>query len=319
MRPSPLPDELTPEFSVATARSLGVSNKRLRATDLERPFRGARIDTRSLQSTGNVYERALERELTLTRALGRRLVEGQFLSHRSAALLWGAPLPYRRDPELHVGVIAPQRTPRIAGVIGHNFAPGRAAIAVCNGFALSGPALTFATSGQLPLTDLVALGDYFVRVYRPGYGRRDVGRSPLATISQLVETVDLGRWVGAARLRHALRLVREDSWSPRESKTRVEFLLGGLPEPELNVDVFGDDGQFLACLDMVYRQFKVGVEYHGGLHSERYAEDIERLEALRACGWEIVQVTKASSGRPQLVVGRVAKALRDRGWAGALR
>lgn len=315
MKPSHLPDELTSEFSVRAARNLGVSKRRLRAADLQRPFRGARIAIAPLSPPPrDAYERALERELTLIRALGRRLVEGQFLSHRSAALLWGAPMPYRRDPDLHVGVIEPQRTPRIAGVTGHNFALSRAATADIDGFALTSPALTFATSGRLPFADLVALGDYFARMYRPGYGRRNVGQPPLSTITQLAEAVDLGRWVGIARLRQALQFVREDSWSPRESKTRLDLVLAGLPEPELNVDVFSDDGWFLACLDLAYREFKVGVEYQGVQHSERYAEDVERTEALRACGWEIVQVTKALSGRPQVVVGRVAKALNGRGW-----
>lgn len=316
MKPSPLPAGLASEFSVAAARSLGVSNRRLRASDLDRPFRGARVVSNARAQSDNHYERTRDREFVLIRALGATLCAGQFLSHRSAALLWGAPVPYLSAPELHVGVVEPQRTPRIDGVLGHNFAPSRAAIVERDGLALTSPALTFATSGQLPLPELVALGDYFVRVYRPGHGRRDVGRPPLATIARLGETVGLGRWRGAARLRQALGLVREDSWSPRESMTRVVLRLAGVPEPELNVDVFDDQGRFLACLDMVYPRFKVGVEYHGVQHSERYAEDVERIEALRECGWVIVQVTKVLADRPHVMAGRVAKTLRDRGWDG---
>ena len=120
------------------------------------------------------------------------------------------------------------------------------------------------------------------------------------------------------RLRTALKLVREDSWSPRESTTRVTLVMAGLPEPELNIDVYDRNGIFIGCSDMAYPRYKVGVEYHGQQHAERYAQDIERLERFRADGWEILQVTKAVERRPETLVARVTWALRKRGWNGVL-
>ncbi len=172
--------------------------------------------------------------------------------------------------------------------------------------------------GELPLAELVAVGDYFARMHRKGYGRPNVGKPPHAALTELREAVHLGRWRGMPRLRTALKLVREDSWSPRESTTRVTLVMAGLPEPELNIDVYDRNGFFIGCSDMAYPRYKVGVEYHGQQHVERYAQDIERLERFRADGWEILQVTKALERRPESLVARVTSALRKRGWNGVL-
>lgn len=263
------------------------------------------------------FEQARERELRLIRALGLRLVDGQFLSHRSAAMLWGAPLQAGLQPELHATAFEPKRAPKIQGVHGHRSELHRAQTREVDGVRVASPATVFATSGGLPLTDLVALGDFLVRIHREGYGRRGVGKPPLATVEELKAVVALGRWRGNPRLLQALALIREDAWSPRESTTRVHLVAGGLPEPDLNVDVFDEHGNFLGCLDMVYRRFKVAVEYQGQQHAERYAEDVERYEALAAAGWKTIQVTNTLLARPSTMVARVEEALRERGWDGA--
>jgi len=83
----------------------------------------------------------------------------------------------------------------------------------------------------------------------------------------------------------------------------------GLPEPELNIDVHDDDGRFLACIDLGYRAQKVGIEYQSLLHARRYAEDVERLAALRAAGWTVIEVTSALLARPEELVDRTRRAL----------
>lgn len=322
MRPTPLPEELATEFHTSAARELGVSKQRLRANDLARPFRGVRVRAAApgqSSSSINIYAQARDRELALIRALSTGLHAGQFFTHRSAALLWEAPLPHRSAPELHVGVVTPQRAPRIAGVTGHEIDPARVSLAECEGIPLTTPAHTFAMLGRLQLTPLVAIGDHFARMHRAGYGRRDVGKPPLATLAELSEVVGLGRWPGMPRLRRALELVREDSWSPRESATRVVLMMAGLPEPELNIDVFDRHGRFLGCIDLAYSRYKVGIEYQGEQHSERFAEDVEHLERLRADGWQMIQVTKTLSRRPTVLVSRVVAALRSQGWRDALQ
>ncbi|MGM7698905.1 hypothetical protein [Microbacterium sp. A84] len=115
--------------------------------------------------------------------------------------------------------------------------------------------------GTLPVIDLVALGDYFCRQWRAGYGRPNAGRAPLAT------------------------------------------------RDELNIDVFDESGLFLGCVDMVYPGEKVAIEYLGMLHGESWAQDVERLAALRAAGWTVIEATGPLLKRPAELVRRVSAAL----------
>lgn len=317
--PAPLPAELGTAFTISDARAFAIGLGRLRGADLAAPFRGVRMRSEEGDPQLNMFARALREELQLIRALALRDHPTQFFSHRSAALLWGAPMPHAPCPDLHLSAFSPLRAPRVAGVRGHCLERARFQVDRHEGIALTSPASTWVTLGHLPLTQLVAAGDYFVRVYRSGYGRQQAGMPPLATREELRAAVALGRWPGAPRLRRALALIREDSWSPRESAVRVILAGAGFPEPELNRDVFDRRGTFLACLDLAFFAFKVAVEYHGQVHADRYAEDVERVERLRAEGWIIIQITRALMYDPQLLVQRVAQALRLRGWDSSVR
>lgn len=312
-----LPPSLGSAFSVAAARDLGIGRSRLRSSDLERPYRGVRLRGGQPTRAQDRFEAARERERVLIEGLHQRLVPGQFFSHRSAALIWEVPLPHRDRPEIHVSVVAPVRAPRILNVIGHRLELERSRPVIRAGLPVTSAAATWAALGTLSLLDLVAAGDALVRRHRPGYGRSRVGAAPLTTREELAEMVALGRWRNQSRLGQALELIREDSWSPRESRVRVELVLAGLPEPALNIDVHDRHGRFLACVDMSYPKYKVAVEYQGGHHSATYAEDIERIERLRAEGWIVIQVSKALAARPGELVRRVETALRRRGWVGA--
>lgn len=314
MHSQAFPASLGPEFSTSRAREAGVTWGRLRSKGLESPFHGVRTITHDCPAPTSPFEAARERELTLIRALSTRLTVGQFFAHRSAALLWGAPVPYRDYPDLHLGSLYPRRSPRVRGVTGHGFTPERVEVTWLGGSALLSPASTFVTLGDLPLPDLVAVGDYFAREHRPGVGRPHVGQLPLSTIGEMASAVNLGRWPGMKQLREALALVREDAWSPRESMLRVTLVQAGLPEPELNVDLFDEQGYFLGCVDMVYRRWRLVVEYQGELHAASYAQDVERVERLRAAGWTVLQVTKELARHPAELAERVARALMRAGW-----
>lgn len=338
----PLPHEIGSAFSVRAARDRGIQSGRLRGPDLERPFhgvrrRGAPTTTRDTthaaaaargasnprprrgreQSAEHPDAYALAREDVLARvhAYAPRLRLGQFFSHETAAMLWGAPLPLGGDARIHVSSFHPRRPPRTRGVVGHQLHQGIIAGEFHDGLPVSSPSSTWAMLGRLPHDDLVALGDFFVRVWRAGYLRPDAGRPPLATLAELRGALDAGRREGAARLRAALAEVRTDSWSPNESKTRCVLSRGGLPEPTLNLDVFGDSGEHLGCVDLAYPKYRVAVEYHGLGHATRFARDVDRAERLRAAGWIIIEVTwPLLFERPAELVSRVAAALATRGW-----
>lgn len=313
---SPLPDELGGEFSVSDARRLGVTWGRLRGSDLERPFHGVRSRWRDRDPESHFFAQQSARERELIRLLSFRLQPGQFFSHRSAAILWGVPLPHRAHLDPHISVLSPGRAPRVQGAIGHRIEPERSRPMEHTGVPLTHPACTWAmlASDRLSVSDLVVAGDYLTRVHRSGHGRRGAGTPPLTSPAELRAVTELGRWDGAPRLREALPLIRVDAWSPRETLTRLTLIRAGLPEPALNCDVFDSRGSFLACLDMAYLDFKVGIEYHGLQHADRYAEDVERLAGLRDDGWNMIEVTRALADTPWVIAARVERALNERGW-----
>lgn len=180
------------------------------------------------------------------------------------------------------------------------------------GIRLAHPATAWAQLGHWSLLDLVALGDYFCREWRTGPGRPTPGLTPLATRDELRAELASARRHGAARLRQALALVREDAWSPRESMLRCQIVLAGLPEPALNHDVWDRHGRHLACVDLAYPELRIAIEYHGRLHHARYAEDVERVAALRANGWIVLEVTSTLYAHPDELLSRIRAAIASR-------
>ena len=317
----PLQHDLPEDFPVWLARMNGVSRARLRRRDLDAPFYGVRTRSEPGEVTAieNHYERQRSLRVARARQYAPRLHTGHFFSHQTAASMWGAPLPLAftaggeiagsDDLELHVSAHGHVPFPRTAGVKGHRTLLRLTAVSELGGLRVSSPAATWASLGTLPLFDSVALGDFFCRQWRSGFGRPDAGAPPLATIDELRQMLAAGRRRGAERLRAAIELIREDSWSPKESQVRCILVTAGLPEPELNIDVFDERERFLGCVDLAYRREKVAIEYLGMLHGEQWAQDIDRLAGLRAAGWTVVEVTSPLLRRPEELIARVRSAL----------
>ena len=319
--PSVLPESLGRAFHVKDAAAAGVSAGRLRRSDLDRPFHG----TRAVRAVGEeaadegAHVRQQRERRARIREYAPRLRDGQFLCRESAAALWRAPLPLAVEEGLaihggllpvHVGVFGTAPLVRTSGVIGHRARVETTSVRTVEGIPVASPASTWASLGNLPLEDLVALGDFFCRVWREGPGRPDPGRPPLTTVDQLRLTITSGRRVGIVRLREAVEIVRTDSWSPRESALRCLIVLAGLPEPTLNHDVYDARGRFLGCVDLAYPERKIAIEYHGILHHSRYARDVERIAALRAAGWTVIEVTAVLFADDVELLRRIRHALR---------
>lgn len=314
-RPARIPDALDDVFSVRRAREEGVGRGRLRGRDLERPFKGVRRIRVAEREPEDAAASARTETTELVRAYAARMRPDEFFSHETAVVIWQGPVPARSALRtLQVGVHDNAPLPRAAGVHGRRLRSGMTHVTTHpSGVRVSSPASTWAMLGAWSVPDLVALGDHFCRQWRSGHGRPNAGRAPLATREDLAAALAAGRRVGADRLREALALVRCDSWSPRESACRVLLIRHGLPEPALNHDVRDERGVFVACVDLAYPRARVAVEYHGAQHHETYAADVERVERLRTAGWEVIQVTSALFARPDVLVARVAAALRRRG------
>jgi hypothetical protein len=314
-----LPDDLGASFSVREARKSGVTAGRLRGRDLSRPFHGVRaVADESHTWDGDRYEGQRAEALNRARAYTHRMGDGEFFSHETAALIWGAPLPILSNLDPHVSVFSVNSAPRARGMHGHRVSAELAGVVIHEGFFVTTPAFTWAMLGHLELYDLVAVGDYFARVWRrEGYYRVNAGAPPLARFSDLDAALLAGRRPGVRALRRARPLIRTDSWSRTETWTRLTIVHGGLPEPVLNVDQYDEYGAHLACIDLAYPDYKVAVEYLGQFHGAQFAQDIERVEGLRAAGWIVIQVSSSLLfGNPAELVRRVRNALTSRGWRG---
>jgi hypothetical protein len=125
---------------------------------------------------------------------------------------------------------------------------------------------------------------------------------------------------GLNRLRRVLPLVDGGAESPQETRTRLVLIDAGLPRPQTQIKVYDGYGEFVARVDMGYRELRVGIEYDGSQHwtaPEQRQRDIDRHWALVALGWVIIRVSAdLLRYREATLVGRVQAAMYAAGWAG---
>lgn len=330
-RPQPLPDELRGRaFSVGEGLASGVTKSRMRGHDLERPFHGVRMPGSEIADPAPAATRASHPESGATRsplsstessaartylrhcrAYAARMREGQFFSHHTAARLLGLPVPGddRSGAVVHVSVFAPARAPRIAGVVGHTCSLGGVQLGSIRGLRVTPPIDTWLQlAAILALDDLIVLGDALVR-----------RTHPFATVEQLRGAVaGMTGARGARLLREALRNIRADTDSPRETRLRLIIVRAGLPEPEVNGVIANEHGEFVARGDLLYRLYRVLVEYDGGDHRLQesvYNHDIDRLDDIMALGWRVVRINKShlASGGAR-AAAKIRAALLAAGW-----
>jgi very-short-patch-repair endonuclease len=87
-------------------------------------------------------------------------------------------------------------------------------------------------------------------------------------------------------------LVAPEAESPMESEARLAMIDGGLPEPALQYEVVGVDGQTWR-LDFAWPEYRVAAEYDGvAWHSgpDAFFRDRRRYSALQELGWVIVSI-----------------------------
>jgi hypothetical protein len=258
-------------FRVAQAQLLGTGEGRLRGDDLTRPWRGVRSRERVSTLVGRLQ------------ALTLILPDDAVFSHVTAAQLLKLPLPLGCD-DRSIHVMTPPGSAQVTrrGVVGHRGAP--AGVLTVKGLRVSDPPSTWLDlAAGWQVEDLVAAGDAVL-------GRYDDG---LATVTQAVAAATGRR--GARAARQSLALLRTGSRSPMESRARLVMLRGGLPEPELNVDVHDPHtGEWLAQPDFVWREQRVIAEFQGDHHRTDRAQwqaDIVRVRRLQEAGWRVVLLT----------------------------
>jgi len=308
----PLPSKIAVRaFRTSEARSLGIGEGRLRNQDLERPYRGVRLGPapQSIREI-SIVERC--------RKFQPLLRTDQFFSHWTAAELWRIPLPFfaLELTRLHVSAIRPALAPRMAGIVGHHTSAGRVGVRDRFDLPTSDPVATWlALAETLDVDDLIAAADHLV--LKPVYTNPSDAR-PFATISELNSAVEAFQGRGARNAKRAIGQVREGSESRPETLLRLLFARAHLPEPLLNVDVYGHEGRWLGRADLVWPEWRTIAEYDGDHHRtsvEQYEKDISRIDHFTEANWRVVRVRKHGLfADPLDTVARLTRALRAGGW-----
>jgi very-short-patch-repair endonuclease len=246
------------------------------------------------------------------REYAARMPDDQFFSHTTAAILHGLPIPaYLFVDRSTLDVATTVREHRRAGrgVVGHFVLAGQVTVMDVRGLqAASAVDAWCQLSSVLSVEELVIMGDSLVR-----------RQQPFATREQLESAV--AQYVGhpgVRRLRAALEWIRPRTDSPRETTLRLIIVQAGLPEPEVNVEMFNRFGEFMALGDLVYVRYKILIEYDGGEHREnekQFHRDIDRLDEPMEEGWRVIRVNNSHLGhRQHTLIARIRRALLERGW-----
>ncbi len=280
-------------FTRAEARAAGLGEGELKGPRFRRLFHGVYVSADVVDSPRLRTEAALKHFTHPARA-----------SHASAARLYGAVVP--DDPVEHITVFDPKHRRRPGGIKCYVAEAGRPK--TIDGVPVSSPGELFVElAGNLPLVDLVVLGDSLVKRGR-------------ITPTQLVAHCRASGRVGAPAARAAAVFVRSGVDSPMESRLRMLLVLAGLPEPEVNRTIRDIEGVPVRRYDLSWPSIRLIIDYDGRHHAERvdqWESDLARREAIDDQKGRIVVITSSGVYRePDRTVERIWRIARERGLAG---
>ncbi len=291
LQPSQILDPRSP-FSREDARRAGVTLRELTGIRYQRLFHdvyvgaGVRVDVR-----------------TRSQAALAVAPPGSFLSHATAAEFWGAVVP--DGGLIHVSVPTGSSRCERQGIRAHR-SRAAAMTSVRDGIATSTPAqalLEMAGDG-VGLIDLVVAGDGLVKAGRVGP-------------DELKELAARAHGCGAEVFRRATSLVREGVDSAMETRLRLLLVLAGLPEPQVNHVLRGNDGLWRIRLDLAFPGLKVAIEYDGRQHAEsttQWKRDLRRREELDRLGWRLIVIQSEDIfDHPGETLDRISDLLRELG------
>jgi hypothetical protein len=285
-------------FSRAEARAAGLTAEMLLSRRFHKIF----------------WDAYVAREVPITPLLRSKTVlrlvpSGSYISHHTAAELWGAAPP--ADGATHVTL--PSACGRLVrqGVRSH-YLTDAARTTLRKGLLISTPEQTFLDLAAISvgLVDLVVVADGLIKA---GHTSPEL----------LIEAAEQGSGRGCRLARRAASLAREGVDSPQETRLRLLVVLAGLPEPRINLIIRGPDGSWRRRYDMAYEELRLILEYDGRRHAEdarQWLTDIFRREELDQIRWRLVIVT--SEGiyqQPLRTLERVRDALIDSGAVGIRR
>ena len=299
----PLPLATAP-FTFVSARASGVTVDRLRRKDVVNVGRGL------YRPAGWDFE--LE---GAARALSA-VSPGAWISHVTAARLRSQLLPpwLADSTELHLSKPRALPAVRRKGIFGHTVLAREDEVELVDGIRLSTRSRTWLDLARdLPLDDLVSMGDELIRIPRVDFEGRTEPYDTLAGLRALVARHP--NLQGIVRAREALELMRVGADSAPETLLRLAIASAGLPEPELQVPLRAGDARSPSA-DLGYRHRRLAIQYDGGHHLEeaQMFSDRRRDKAFESAGWTVLVFDKDDHADDfRRAVGQIKKALRN-GW-----
>jgi hypothetical protein len=305
-QPLPWPLEAAP-FTLSEADHLRVNRRRLRHPRLLRLSKGIR----SASVSG----------LSATQLAGAytRITAGSAASHQTAGTIWKLP-HYSCEADLtvfHISRRAGTAIPRRKNVVGHTGIIYDDEITKVGALYVTTRERTWLDlAGRLSMEELVVIADHLIRIPRPEFEGRAEPHCTRADLQRMIDRHPGKR--GIRKARAALELSRVGADSPQETRLRLALVSAGLPEPAVNQTIVDDYGQEHHQPDLSYPEYRVGIEYDGGVHSEedQVGRDIERAERSRALGWSEVRISKRHmADEARAAVAKVRSALIAGGWS----
>jgi len=244
--------------------------------------------------------------LLRARAVIRLVPAGSYISHHTAAELWGAAPPPSGGTHITLPSACGRQVRR--GVRSH-YRSQRGGTTLRKGLPISTPEQTFLDLAGIGvgLVDLVVVADGMIK---------EGHTSP----ERLSEAAEQWRGKGCRVARRAALLAREGVDSPQETRLRMLLVLAGLPEPRVNLVIRGRDGSWRRRYDLAYEHLRLIIEYDGRQHAEdkrQWLTDIFRREELDQMHWRLVIITAEGIYRePLRTLERVRDALLECGAVG---
>lgn len=308
-----LPARLGDNFSISGARAAGVRRSRWDADDLHRPFRGMRSKTlpKTFREMVDCYRPRLRPE--------------HLFAGRTAARLWGLPLPWLwiSSEPLDIAVPLHLTPPKISGVQGRRLAERKMrSWTVAGAPVVDAVTAVFTCVSELSVSEAVVMLDALI-TEADNYPDLMPTR-PLATIDEVAQRLhEWGRFRGSGTLRQAVRLARRAVESPKETETRLLILDAGFDEPVVQWEVW-DGRHFVARVDLAYPELRIAIEYEGDGHrtdKEQWRKDIQRQRELEDRGWIVIRLTQADlDDDGGALIARLRRAIASRsagtGYAG---
>jgi hypothetical protein len=281
-------DHLTPEpFLGSEAIALGqVTRARLRGPEFVALYRDVYIGA-SAEVDLRVRLRAVE----------LRIGPGAVIGGPLASVAWGAPCPWE-EPE---AVLATNRRVARDGI--------RRRVDQLEGTEISERYGVRLTSPLRTAYDLARRDDALVELVAAVDALAHVAAFSAADLRLLVDAHPGAR--GLVTARRVVDLMDPLAESLMETRTRLVFVLRGLPRPVSQHVVRLPDGRHVR-LDLAWPEHRVAVEYDGEDHrtASRHAADLDREAALQDLGWDVVHVTaRQVYGTPNVVMARIARKL----------